>query len=496
MNRLPPNTDTVTDKKILGIRVTDCYILLIAAFLLFFLGWQWNVAFSAWLAPLLLIRFYRSQEKWTTTLVAIPILYLPLWYSIFGLWPLMSTLTIMAIAFLRLIPFLFALYLDRFFAKRLSGAARLLVYPFAFVLADFVLAMAPGATTFSPGATQFGLTSLIQVTSITGIWGITFLTCWFATVGNELWEKKFDLRAAMKPVCTFGLVITLIVFVGSVRISKFRPADETVRIGAVAMEFDSPYWAEVKKGNPREGKAVNAPGFSRLIDDLYLKSEGAIAQGSKIVFWAEGNAPVYEDDEAEFVDRAKAFALKHNIYFAPGMLVLHYGQKYGENKIIMINPEGEIIFEYEKTKTPKKTNSDGVLRFVDTEFGRISASVCFDMDYPEFARQLKDVDIMLVPSWDKEGIKPFHTEVSAFRAVENGFSSVRQVVTGSSMAVDYQGNVLAYQDYFAVDDATMVVDVPTKGAQTLYNYLGDWLIYACGVGLAWCVFVGRGRRKS
>jgi hypothetical protein len=47
----------------------------------------------------------------------------------------------------------------------------------------------------------------------------------------------------------------------------------------------------------------------------------------------------------------------------------------------------------------------------------------------------------------------------------------------TSMAVDYQGRLLAHQDFFTTDDPVMIVDVPTQGVETGYGMLGDWLVY-------------------
>lgn len=67
-------------------------------------------------------------------------------------------------------------------------------------------------------------------------------------------------------------------------------------------------------------------------------------------------------------------------------------------------------------------------------------------------------------------------------------------VTGANrrIAVDYQGSVLAYQDYFRTADRTMLADVPTRGVRTPYALLGDWFAYLCSafvVGLiGWAVY--------
>ena len=101
---------------------------------------------------------------------------------------------------------------------------------------------------------------------------------------------------------------------------------------------------------------------------------------------------------------------------------------------------------------------------------------------------------MLVPASGWELIRPYHTEVALLRALEGGFSVVRQAREGTSMAVDYLGNVLAYQDFFTTDDPLIIVDVPTRGVRTGYAFLGDWFVYACTafiLGLAgWTVYKG------
>ena len=120
-----------------------------------------------------------------------------------------------------------------------------------------------------------------------------------------------------------------------------------------------------------------------------------------------------------------------------------------------------------------------MIHSADTPYGRIGAAICFDMDFPGFIRQAgkQGVDIMLVPAFDWEPIKPYHTQVGLFRALENGMSVVRQVNTGTSMAVDYQGRLLGYQDYFATEDRLMLADVPVKGVKTGYTVIGDGFAY-------------------
>jgi apolipoprotein N-acyltransferase len=163
----------------------------------------------------------------------------------------------------------------------------------------------------------------------------------------------------------------------------------------------------------------------------------------------------------------------------PGYIILQYGEGTSDNALALITPEGEIAYTYTKTKSWYPTDSDGLIRSVATPYGRIGGAICFDMDFPGFIHQAgkQGIDILLVPAFDWEPIKPYHTQVGLFRAVENGMSVVRQVNEGTSMAVDYQGRLLAYQDFFTTEDRIMFADVPTQGTKTPYAVLGDYFAY-------------------
>ena len=71
----------------------------------------------------------------------------------------------------------------------------------------------------------------------------------------------------------------------------------------------------------------------------------------------------------------------------------------------------------------------------------------------------------------------YHTEVGLLRGVEDGFSVMRMVNEGTSMAVDYRGQLLASQDFFTTPSRILIADLPTRGVATLYGRLGDWFAW-------------------
>src|SRR5262249_27663637 len=129
---------------------------------------------------------------------------------------------------------------------------------------------------------------------------------------------------------------------------------------------------------------------------------------------------------------------------------------------------------------------DGIVRCLDTPYGRLSAVICYDADFPRLVGQAGTLaaDILLVPAGDWRGIDPLHTRMACFRAIEQGVNVVRPTNDGLSVACDYRGNVLAAADYFETPDHSMIAQVPIQGVQTLYGRVGDWLPGLCAGLLA------------
>jgi apolipoprotein N-acyltransferase len=473
--------------------------LVLGAVCFTFIGWRFNVPFAAWLAPVFLIRFFRDQRRWYATLAAIPLLAAASFIQLNGAWDVALWMAY-AFSVLRPAAFLVALYADRALYRRLPAVAATFVYPAVCLTADYLVALSPFGSIMSASVTQMGFPAISQLASITGIWGIGFLIGWIASVVNTLWEHKGDVARSGRIVPVVAAVLVVVLAFGSARLGLTRPYSPTVRVGSVSVAHPRDYWNWIDEGTPRDVVAAARSELTGIEETLFAQSERAVAAGAKIVFWAEGNAVIPEEHEAAFMQRAADFAKGHGVYFAPAVLVLRYGSPLSDNKIVMFAPDGARAFTYVKTMSWYPTGSDGVLHTVDTPYGRIGSAICFDMDFPSFIHRLGSLkaDIVLVPSFDSAGIRPFHTEVGLMRGLENGFSIVRQVNAGTSMAIDGSGRQLARQEFFETADRLMLSDVPTRRVPTLYAVLGEWFAYA-GMALALALVawgIARKRRVS
>lgn len=203
------------------------------------------------------------------------------------------------------------------------------------------------------------------------------------------------------------------------------------------------------------------------------------------MLWAEANAMVDKEDEDELIDRGRQFAIQQDVYLSMALFTRIPNQYRRENKTVTIDPTGEVVSTYFKSRPPIGEPSvigDGIIPVISTPFGKISSVICSDMDSPFHLRQQsvrEGIDIMLAPSWDWREIDPYHTWMTAFRGIENGFSIVRQTNDGLSQATDYQGNILASMDHYTTEEHVMISHVPTGGVTTIYSRVGDVFAWLC-----------------
>lgn len=473
--------------------------LLLGSACFVFVGWRFNVALASWLAPVFLIRYFRDRPRWYGALPAVPLLALASYLQMAGGWDLDAWM-VPLFSFLRPAAFFTGLFADRSLHRRLPRWAATLVYPSAATAVEYAIGFTPFGTILAGPSTQFSLPAIAQLASVTGIWGIGFLIGWTAAVVNLAWEERAAFARARAVVVAWACCLAAVLAFGSVRAWLVRPASPTVRVAGVTIEHPRDYWDWIDAATPRATVEAHETELASLQDSLFERSAAAAAAGAKIIVWSEGNAVITREGRRAFLDRAGAFAREHGVYLAAAVLELDYGSTLSDNKVVLFAPDGSAAFTYVKTMSWYPTGSDGVLRAVDTPYGRIGTAVCFDMDFPYFIRRFARMgtDIVLVPSFDSERIRPYHTEVGLFRAVEGGFSMVRQVSNGASMAVDGTGRVLARQDHFTTADRLMIVDVPTRRVRTLYGPVGDafaWLACALAAALFVLAFTASRRER-
>jgi apolipoprotein N-acyltransferase len=477
--------------------------LAVAAGLLLFSNGANNISLAAWLAPLFLLRFVRGRSKKVGLPIAYVLLVAAFAFQFRGMVPIPGVahfIFLVVWGITLALPYI----IDRLVAHRLTGFTASLVFPVAWAATEYAVSRGPFATWGSAAYSQYGNLALLQVLSVTGLWGITFLIGWFAAVCNWLWEEGLNSKRARRGAWVCAGTIATVILLGGARMALFPPSSQTVRVASISKRDIEPRpGAEVSR-RLFQNKATSddmevIQRWAAAVDnDLLSRAEREMQAGAKIVFWGETNAPVLKEDEAAFVARGGAMAAKYHVYLGMALGVLIRGQTLSlENKLVLIQPDRHVAWEYNKARpvpgseAAMQVRGDGKLRALDTPYGRVSSIICFDGDFPQLLAQAGALgaDVMLDPSNDWRAIDPWHTQMVSFRAIEQGFNLIRQTSLGLSAAYDYQGRRLSAMDHYETADYAMVSQVPTRGTGTIYSRLGDWFAWVCMAGLVLLVIV-------
>jgi apolipoprotein N-acyltransferase len=243
--------------------------------------------------------------------------------------------------------------------------------------------------------------------------------------------------------------------------------------------------------------------YAPVNDELFARSEQEARAGARIILWPECGAHVLQEDEAALIARASALARTTGTYLDLGLCVQlshPLPSRLIFDETTLIDPKGLVAWRYQKAHPVPGEDpfpaGDGLVPTIQTPYGRLSNVICFDADFPGTLRQAGQAgaDLMLVPGNDWREIDPYHTQAATFRAIENGFSLVRQASNGLALTVDYEGHVLASSDFFTTDPQVMVAYVPMQGVRTIYATIGDlfaWLSIAGLVALIGLTFARR-----
>jgi apolipoprotein N-acyltransferase len=450
------------------------FYLLIGFTFLFFYNGRWIIPIAAFLALFFLMRFMRYQKPFKGFLLVI----LAGWLSNIFIWKGMMPITGFFYYFLMLIMSVFTaltFLIDRVYTQKIKGIISSLVFPSAFVIMDYIVVSTnPGGSNGALAHTQSAL-ALLQIVSVTGIWGLTFLITWTASVINWLWDNSFEKKKIFSSLIVYGIPILIIILYGQIRLAMNNEYG-TVRIASINIDKPELYYHFNE----------NADSINEKINNKFLHNCNIAAfAGAKIVFGIEAIITLSEGTEKGFIEKAKTTALKDSIYLGLPMCIIHEGfpDIRPENKIVWISPKGQILFSYNKAKpTPGEGKyGDGKLKYFDSPYGRISSAICFDMDFPALINQISkaNIDIMLVPGNDWCEISPYHTYLSSFRAIEHGFNMVRSVSKGFSASFNYKGQLLSSMDYFKTNELILYSDLQTKGQNTIYSLLGDYFAWLC-----------------
>jgi len=459
---------------------------------------------ALWIAPVLLLHFAHGSPPVRGLAGIYSVLLIASVVANVGILPVQGPMYFGYMAGISLV-YLLPYVADRFIASRFPNALGTLIFPLSQATVEYAISLASPASTWGiTGYTQFGFLGLMQVASVTGMYGISFLTTWFSSVLAWAWDRSFTWKTIRTRGLTCLSVLTLVIIGGQWRLTSAPGTAKTFRAAALSYPpetFKPGEATRIRHGQVAPEERDSFREKMAGLQDWFLETSRREAQaGAKIVMLGELNLLTFKEDENAFLARARDLARTEEVYLLIGMATVTPGAQYPlENKAVFIDDSGRTICSYVKAHPADKwedsPNQPDKPFVGDTRFGRSAVVICYDMDFPGFIRKAgaEHAVLMLAPANDWREIKQIHLAMAASRAIENGFTLIRATSTGYSAVVDPYGRILAATDGFVPGARVMNSEVPVGSSGTIYAQVGDVFAWMCVAALL--MLIGWGLRR-
>jgi apolipoprotein N-acyltransferase len=396
-----------------------------------------------------------------------------------------------------------------------SGGGRFLVFPVAWPLFDWLRSLGfLGYPWGILGASQYAVLPLIQISSLTGVWGVTFVVMLCNSVAT--WYVQSVLgryRPGRTPALTLAVVVVLTLGWAGVRFleedSRERAAGASVRLALVQQSMD-----------PRKDDYNEDFDVLRKLTEETLPRDPDLVVWSETAFvpnirrWSKEDPAVYP--YAALVRDFLAWQRSINRWLITGnddyTLNEQTGERLDYNGSVLFSPQGERVETYHKLHLvpfteyfPYKKQLPGVFKLLENfdaylwEPGdrrvvfrhpkvALSTPICFEDAFADDVRRFVIAGAQVIINlsndyWsltDTEAMQ--HASNAVFRAVENGVPLARASASGLTCLVDPTGRIRARAPLY--QESAIVVDVPVASPpRTLYNRWGDWFPIAMALFL-------------
>lgn len=372
------------------------------------------------------------------------------------------------------------------------------------------------------GVSQYRMTPLIQIASVTGVYGVSFLVVWLSlslvSAGVMILRRPASRLVWVAEVFLPLLAVAILFNLGMRRLSHAPESTRAVKLALVQPSIPQTLIWDESKDDER-------------FRELVRLSEEAMTNHPDLLLWPEAAVPKllrYYDDTFYAVTnlagknhawmiigaddmepRPGTTRADDNLFFNSSFLVSDKGklmERYLKRNLVMFGEylplEGWLPFL--KWFTPIQggfTAGKTAGHFAMADLGvKASVLICFEDIFPQLGPKSVEPDTDFLVNltndgWFGEGAAQWQQAATAlFRAVENGLPLVRCTNTGLTCWVDAQGRL---RDIFRDAQGSvygagfLLTEIPIHApgelrSTTFYNRHGDWFGWNCVVlcGLA------------
>ena len=262
--------------------------------------------------------------------------------------------------------------------------------------------------------TQARVPVLVQLVSVMGLWGLTFLLVWFATVANWAWEHREAGRRVLPGVAVYAGVLGAILGFGALRLAGAGSVGEPVRVAGITVAGELATGREAGLSRLVKGEVLGDEDWrafaeaSRAVNaELLRLSEREAARGARLLLWSEGNAVVLAGELEALIARGSALARERGVWL--GMSVASFTpsvERMLRNELILVGPDGAVAWRYVKSRPVPGWEAEHSIPG-STEpavglapgVGVLGGAICFDGDFPGVFASASErgLELLLLP---------------------------------------------------------------------------------------------------
>jgi len=364
----------------------------------------------------------------------------------------------------------FGVLFTRAFLRRGQLFRAALVFPAYWIMYEYLTEFRSPHSTFGNLAySQMNCLPVIQIASITGIWGISFVVFLFASTIAVLLSGAGNPRRRRALAIAGAAVVCAIFLFGEWRLRSDVP-DQSVAVALVAKDVPISLYL----GSGQQGLA--------LLRDYADEVRKVTPSGTEAVVLPEKVARISQEalPEVDALFSGAAIATRSAIVL--GLVRRTPGAAFNSSRVY--SPDGKIAANYDKQHLlrpvePEKAGTERVL--LDESSGRWGLQICKDMDFPGLSREYaRDrASLLLVPAWDFNLDRWLHARMAVLRAVEDGFALARSARNGLLTLSDNRGRILAETSTTPGRFVSISGKVNLAWTTTFYSLTGDWFAWLC-----------------
>jgi len=432
----------------------------------------YHVWLLAWLAPLPLLIVLPSLRPGQAALAAWAAAALGASNFVVAYQRALAPGALVALVLVTPLPYVAVALAWRAVARRGGTVATALAYPALVVAAEYLVSLvSPNGTFGSVGYSQADVLAVVQLASVTGLWGISFIVSLVAAALAVAWRGRESRGTRDAGLAMAAVPLAAVLLFGAARLVAAPGGSETVRVGLVAADTSN------RPFTRKQDEALAAVrGYAVRIGALAARDVQLVVLPEKFV----GIEPEYAAGAEEALSSS---ARRYQLTIVAGFNAA--GPTGPHNQAVVFGPDGRIALRYDKIHLVPGLEADYVpgtaIGVVPGAIVPSGVAICKDLDFSATGRAYAHagIGLLLVPAWDFGADAWLHSRMAVLRGVEGGYAVARSASDGLLTVSDARGRIVAEHASASGPEVLVATAVPVGGGGTFYSRAGEWFAWLC-----------------